>query len=157
MAVVLVSCRPRGVLSSRQMRRVMIDLHKTDAVLQVKGLQHGHDEAEDAYYAQVLAMHGITQEQFDSSLVWYTNHPQIFDKIYPKVLSQLEAERDAYVALHTEDLNAVHLPSDTPAPLTTEQLQRAVDSTLWVTMHGYPAHGWIPPFHPTPPQVPYIQ
>ena len=66
----------------------MIDLHKTDALLQVCGMQYGHDEEEDMYYAAILAKHSITQAQFDSSLVWYTKHPQLFDKIYPKVLKE---------------------------------------------------------------------
>ena len=65
-AVCLSACRPRDVLSSRQMRRVLVDLHKTDAVLQAHGLQRGHDAQEDACYALVPERHGITQAQFDS-------------------------------------------------------------------------------------------
>ena len=80
----LTGCRPKGILHSWEMREVLVDLHKTDALLQVSGLQYGHNEALDIYYAQVLEKHGSTQAQFDSSIVWYTAHPLLFDKIYPK-------------------------------------------------------------------------
>lgn len=140
----LSSCRPRGILTSRQMRKVLVDLHKTDALLQVTGLQHGHNEAEDMYYAMVLEQHGITQAQFDSSLVWYTAHPQLFDKIYPKVLAQLQQEREDFVASHPEDFapalrdeQQLQLPT-----LTPEQAQRQVDSILWMMRNGVPAFYW---------------
>ena len=131
------SCRPHGVLSSRQMRLVMADLHKTDALLQVSGLQHGHNDAEDIYYALVLEKHGITQAEFDSSLVWYTAHPQLFDKIYPRVIARLDAE---LAALPEEFTPRQEVPVQRP-PLTEIQL----DSMLWVSQHGLP-HMW----HPAP-------
>ena len=66
----------------------MVDLHKTDAILQLNGMAYGHEEEKAIYYSIVLSKHGITQAQFDSSLVWYTAHPQLFDKIYPRVLTR---------------------------------------------------------------------
>lgn len=97
-AAVVVSCRPRGILSSDEMREVLVDLHKTDAMLQMSGLGPMDQEQKQIYYAQVLERHGITQAEFDSSLVWYTAHPQLFDKIYPKVLADLAAEEQALAA-----------------------------------------------------------
>lgn len=117
----LVGCRPRGVLSSREMRSVLTDLHRAEAVLQVAGYNHGHDEALAKYYQSVLDEHGITQAQFDSSLVWYTNNPQIFDKIYPRVIANLEQERDAWLAEH--DLSK---PDEEPAAVALS----ATDSLL---------------------------
>ena len=43
--VCLAGCRPRGVLSSREMRSVLHDLHRADAILQVAGYNYGHDAA----------------------------------------------------------------------------------------------------------------
>ncbi len=96
--VVFIGCRPRGILSSNEMREVLVDLHKTDAMLQMAGIGMMDKEQMQIYYAQVLQRHGITQAQFDSSLVWYTAHPQLFNKIYPKVLSELESEEHALAA-----------------------------------------------------------
>ena len=88
----MVGCRPRGVLSNREMRNVLYDLHRVDGALQVAGYNYSHDQELAGYYKNVLDKHGITQAQFDSSLVWYTNNPQIFNKIYPKILERLEAD-----------------------------------------------------------------
>ena len=88
----MVGCRPRGVLSNREMRNVLYDLHRADGAIQVAGYNYSHDQEVAGYYKNVLDKHGITQAQFDSSLVWYTNNPQIFNKIYPKVMERLEAD-----------------------------------------------------------------
>ena len=88
----IVGCRPRGVLSNREMRDVLYDLHLTDGAIQVAGYIYSHDEEVAGYYKNVLDKHGITQAEFDSSLVWYTDNPQIFNKIYPKVIARLEKD-----------------------------------------------------------------
>ena len=142
-ATCLIGCRPKGILSSRQMRDVLVDLHKTDALLQVNGLQHGHDEEEDRYYAAVLEEHGITQAEFDSSLVWYTHHPKFFDKIYPKVLQQLHDEYEAFVALHPESLEPAVFDLSQPLPtLSAQEVQLHIDSLCWTMRHGAPVYGW---------------
>lgn len=105
----LVGCRPHGVLSSKQMRSVLYDLHRADAILQAAGYNYGHDEDVAKYYQAVMDKHGVTQAQFDSSLVWYTNNPQLFDKIYPRVVKELEADRDAWQAQHDETQRLIGL------------------------------------------------
>ena len=144
--VLFSSCRPRGILHSWEMRDLLVDLHKTDALIQVSGMANGNYEAKGYYYAQVLAKHGVTQAQFDSSLVWYTAHPQLFDKIYPKVLAQLKAEEAEFLAQNKTELRLMPeleekiKKKEVPA-LTPEKL----DSMLWVTRNGYPSSWHIRP------------
>ena len=88
----IVGCRPRGVLSNREMRDVLYDLHRVDGAIQVAGYNYSHDQEVAGYYKNVLDKHGITQAEFDSSLVWFTDNPQIFNKIYPKVIARLESD-----------------------------------------------------------------
>lgn len=88
----LTGCRPKGVLSSRQMRGVLYDLHRADGVIYVAKMETGYDEALARCYQSVLDKHGVTQAEFDSSLVWYTDNPALFDKIYPKVMHQLDKD-----------------------------------------------------------------
>lgn len=126
------------------MRNIMVDLHKTDALLSVTGLQLGKEEVNNIYYAEVLEKHGVTQAQFDSSLVWYTAHPQLFDKIYPKVIDKLEKEEAAFLAEHYSGIEEeAATPSSTPSrePLTKHEM----DSVLWVLQNGYPSV-----WHPLP-------
>ena len=99
----MTACRPKGVLSSNTMKEVLADLHKTEAMLQTAGLKPSDQEIKSIYFAQVLERHGITQAEFDSSLVWYTAHPQLFDKIYPKVIADLQSEEKALNARLAKD------------------------------------------------------
>lgn len=141
----LPSCRPKGILHSWEMRRVLVDLHKTDALLQITGQLQIPTEDKAIYYAQVLEKHGITQAQFDSSLVWYTAHPQLFDKIYPKVLAELKAEEDAFNARYGQEL-ALMQEATNEKPEQTPFTQAQLDSVFWVTQHGYPST-WFPLVH----------
>ena len=138
----LTGCRPKGILHSWEMRKVLVDLHKTDALLQINGLYNASTEDKAIYYAQVLEKHGITQAEFDSSLVWYTAHPQLFDKIYPKVLAELKEEEDAFVALHADALHLTPEPAN-EMPEQIEFTQADLDSALWVMQHGFPS-SWQP-------------
>lgn len=89
--LLLTACegRPKGVLSQSKMTNVLTDLHKLDGYLAEKGFQYGHYPEKTPYYNFILKKHGITEAEFDSSLVWYTKNPKTFDKIYANVLIQL--------------------------------------------------------------------
>lgn len=78
---------------------ILCDLHKTDGIVFVMGCNYNRDEDLRLYYAATLEKHGVTQAQFDSSLVWYTDNPKRFNKIYPVVVSRLQAEYDSYAWL----------------------------------------------------------
>lgn len=93
-AAVFTACRPRNVLSPKQMEDVFVDLHTAEGMIEISGLNYGHDEYLKGYFQSVLDKHGITQAQFDSSLVWYTSNPVIFEKIYPKVVERLEKQAE---------------------------------------------------------------
>ena len=95
LVVACCACRPRGVLSNREMRNVLYDLHRVDGALQVAGYNYSHDQELAGYYKNVLDKHGVTQAEFDSSLVWFTDNPQIFNKIYPKVIERLDRDYEA--------------------------------------------------------------
>jgi len=148
--VVLPGCRPKGILSSREMRKLLVDLHKADATIQVSGMQYGHNEALNIYYSEVLEKHGVTQAQFDSSIVWYTTHPLLFDKIYPKVQADLKAEHEAFQKEFADELNLqprknIQTNDSVDFVMTTAYL----DSILWVTRNGLPSswHPYIPPYN----------
>lgn len=104
LSLFLAACtsRPREVLSRKQMIAVLVDLHRTEGILQATNRIYDREGEASSYYQATLAKHHVTQAQFDSSLVWYTDHPKRFNKIYPKVMQQLQDELDAYNALHPD-------------------------------------------------------
>ena len=102
LCVAMLGCRPRGILSNKEMRDVLYDLHRVDGAVQVAGYSYGQTQEVAAYYKSVLDKHGVTQAQFDSSLVWFTDNPQIFNKIYPKVIDRLQMDMDYEEVLRDE-------------------------------------------------------
>ena len=149
-AFILTSCRPEGILSQRKMQAVVYDLHRADGILQEAGMNFGHDDALAKYYGQVLAKHGVTQAQFDSSLVWYTRNPKRFEHIYPKVIARLQAESDALQA-------EIKRQKGRPV-ITDEDARLYLDTTLRNYIYGRhvpeEAYGWAPDLflhhHPQP-------
>ena len=107
LVLLLTGCtiRPEGVLSKRKMQAVLYDLHKTEGIMQAAGYQYGRDYETSVYYQSTLAKHHITQAQFDSSLVWYTDHPLLFNRVYPKVLDKLKKEQEKYEQLSADALD----------------------------------------------------
>ena len=93
-----------------------------------------------AYYKSVLDEHGITQAEFDSSLVWFTDNPQIFNKIYPKVIDRLQADmdyedmlRDERVAKLREKRKVKQLGEDAEE---TKEPKRSIEEVLREYIYG---------------------
>lgn len=106
---VLLACvcactvRPKHILSNSEMRAILVDLHKADGVIDVADYSYNDTEKQDFCYQYVLLKHDITQATFDSSLVWYTNNPSMFERIYERVYSQLEEEKNIISALRVQN------------------------------------------------------
>lgn len=96
------------------MANVLIDMHKTDAVLAERGFTYNHYNLKSPYYSYILKKHGVTQAEFDSSLTWYSKNPKKFDKVYDKVLVQLtkfqkEIRNGKYHAVDTLELAKIKI------------------------------------------------
>ena len=141
----IVGCRPRGVLSNREMRNVLYDLHRADGAIQVAGYNYSHDQEVAGYYKNVLDKHGITQAQFDSSLVWFTDNPQIFNKIYPKVLERLEADFEREKQLREANRDK-RLAKSKQKKLELEVAKQQIREKLDLCQKGYqnPWKDWRP-------------
>lgn len=103
LAVGLVSCkvkRPDTVLSDEKLEAVLYDYHVAKAM----GEQLSYDEGYKRvlYLQSVFRKHGITEAQFDTSMVWLTRNPDILRDIYERVNERLRAEKD-----QVEDLIAL--------------------------------------------------
>ena len=88
----VTSCRQSEVLPPETMRDILYELHRADGAIQAAGYNYSHDQEVAGYYKNILDKYGLTQAEFDSALVWYTDHPQVFNKIYPQVIERLDAD-----------------------------------------------------------------
>lgn len=89
----LTACsnRPKEVLSSGEMEIVLFEMYLVDGAMEQKnGMVGNTDTSLLALYQELLIEHKITQADFDSSLVWYSNRPKQFKRIYTNVIRRLE-------------------------------------------------------------------
>lgn len=87
------ACKPRipvGILSESKMEDVLHDYHLAQGAAE----QNGGDTEKNRYlYVQaVFQKHGITEAEFDSSLVWYSAYSHRLQKIYERLYERYDAE-----------------------------------------------------------------
>lgn len=104
LASCLTACqvkRPKVVISDAKMENVLYDYHIAKAMGEEVPYTDGYKRV--LYIESVFKKHGITQAEFDSSMVWFTRNPEVLTKIYEKVNARLKAERDVVnhlIAIH---------------------------------------------------------
>ncbi len=90
----IVACgpeRPNSILSDSKMEEVLYDYHAAKALGEVVSPSDKYKAT--LYYLNVFKKHHTTEEQFDSTLSWYSRHPEAFDKVYQKVIKRIEDEK----------------------------------------------------------------
>ncbi len=82
--------RPDDVLSPKKMEQILYDYHLAQAV----SLQLPREEKyiTDAYISWVYDKNGITKEEFDHSLIWYTRYPKELARIYKRLSNRIDDE-----------------------------------------------------------------
>lgn len=84
--------RPSDVMSPKEMEKFLYDYHLASAV--VATLPKDQKFKSQALTDWAYQKNGITKEQLDRSLVWYTRYPSEFAKIYKKLNRRIETEYD---------------------------------------------------------------
>lgn len=99
-SVILLACcltacqvkRPETVLTDAQMENVLYDFHIAKAM--GEDIPYNESYKRVLYVESVYKKHGITQADFDTSMVWFARHPETLTKIYEKVNERLKAQRE---------------------------------------------------------------
>lgn len=86
---VACSKAPKGILSEKEMQRVQTDMMLADAFVEVNYNEYSGDTTKAALYESVFRKHKITQEKYDSSLVWYAKNLDIYMKVYERIIADL--------------------------------------------------------------------
>lgn len=91
--MVLTGCskRPSYVLSQKKMAEVMADIHIGEAVVEMNHVAFNTDSAKMALKQSIFAKHGITQEKFDTSMVWYAHHMDKYMDVCDREIKLLES------------------------------------------------------------------
>ena len=102
---VLAACShdPDYVIGEKDMVDLLVDVHKAEAVIESNYNQYSSKADKKKLREAVFLKHGITQEQFDTNLVWYGHHIEEYMKIYEQVVECLKAENEEAKKLLAED------------------------------------------------------
>lgn len=93
-AIWITSCNDKNVLSRDKMVAVLHDIQVAEAIHQVRHQDYRLKEDKDALIDGVLQKHGITLAQLDSSLVWYSDNVEIYNRVNDSIISTLKREKD---------------------------------------------------------------
>lgn len=106
--VTISSCKKNDyVLSDSKMESILYDLYIGEAVIDNYNSGLRSEQFKRDYYLSVLAQNGVTEEQYDSSLVYYGQNIDEYYKIYDKVVTRLEKEETKFERLASAEQNAI--------------------------------------------------
>ncbi|MCM1504836.1 MAG: DUF4296 domain-containing protein [Muribaculum sp.] len=94
LATLTVSCdkTPDYVIKSDDMVELLVDIHKGESILELNRSKYANDSTRKVMKQSIFQRHGVTQEQFDTSLVWYGHNIEKYIEVYDKVIEELEGE-----------------------------------------------------------------
>ena len=92
----LVSCdrTPSGVMSVNKMGDLIADLQLADAYIDSHISEYESDSSKLVIKQSVFKKHGITQQDYDSSLVWYAHNMEDYIKAHDKAVAKLKEQYD---------------------------------------------------------------
>lgn len=90
--LLLTTCSkvPDHILSEKKMQEVITDMHLTEAIISSDYQKYNNDSIKKVLFHSVFAKHGITQADYDSSLVWYGRNLEIYLQVYDRAKIDIE-------------------------------------------------------------------
>jgi hypothetical protein len=106
-AVLALSCGHRRygeVITPKKFVSVLVDIHLADGIA-VENMSHAKKSPLDSasLYGSVFNKYGVTRAMFDSTMSFYSEHPDDFQKIYNKVTAKLKRLEDDLNARQNEE------------------------------------------------------
>jgi len=84
---------PKGILTQKEMVPILVDIHIAQAA---KDLYHTGDTARfsiNDFLPFILSSHHIEKAVYDSSIAFYTLHPEIMQQVYDDVINELSKKQ----------------------------------------------------------------
>lgn len=139
----LISCSktPEHVINEDNMARLMADIHKAEAMIEDESSITYNDSMKLTLRQSIFKKHNVTQAQFDTSLIWYSHHLEVYDKVYDDVLEHLN---DELQVLSKGDFTAVSKNIDSDIKPSVPRYRTVGDtadiwgkSRTWVLLPGF--------------------
>jgi hypothetical protein len=81
---------PGGIIPERKMKDVLVDMQIAEAMVGADPATFVGNEEKAALYATVFRKHGVTETAYDSSLVWYGKHLDVYLHVHKSALAEVE-------------------------------------------------------------------
>ncbi len=65
------------VIDKGIIRDVMVDLHLSDAIIQINGVRSRGVQVKESHYDSIISAHGITKEEFEWNVAYYTYNKEL--------------------------------------------------------------------------------
>lgn len=91
-ALAAIGCNrvPDEVIEPEAMASLMADMRVANAVVSVNASDYRNPAAKEALKQALFARHGVTEEQYDSSLMWYGHNIGIYQEVTDRSIEILE-------------------------------------------------------------------
>lgn len=89
----LISCgedKRSDVIPPKKLESILYDYHL--AQVMISDLPSSERYKKDFYFDYIYDKHGVTKEQFDSSMVYYARYPEDLSNIYTRLSSRIERD-----------------------------------------------------------------
>ncbi len=73
---------------------VLVDIHLADGVTNDRKFNRKYDADSIDILSPILEKHLVTREMFDTTLIVYSQYPELFDQVYNEVLIKLNVMLD---------------------------------------------------------------
>jgi hypothetical protein len=124
-ALIAFSCSrvPKDILSEKKMRDILYDMQIAEAMVETNYEAYNTSEKRKDLYDGVFFKHKITQVQYDTALIWYGAHMDIYMSIYKLVQKEINE-------------NIALLGDIAPNPLSGEASSRdSID--IWILKRSF--------------------
>ncbi|WP_085536234.1 DUF4296 domain-containing protein [Massilibacteroides vaginae] len=83
---------PDHILPEKKMQEVIIDMHLAESIISSDYKRYNNDSIKKVLFNSVFTKHGISQADYDSSLVWYARNLDIYLQVYDRAKIEIENE-----------------------------------------------------------------
>ena len=105
LVLTLTACdkTPGGVMSVNDMGDLITDLMLAESYIENHYDEFPTDSSKQVLKQSVFKKHGITQQEYDSSMVWYAHNMEDYIKAYDKAITQLQERSDKLTKSRTDE------------------------------------------------------
>lgn len=110
----LAACKhnsePKGLMDTATLANFLTEAHIIEGYSEAIVPNKQDSIRINAAYDSLYAKYNITPADYDSSMVYYSHHPDLLEAVYERVTKNLKKIRDSYPSTNKENIKQSLLP-----------------------------------------------